>query len=169
MADKVELGSHAYIFIPPNQSNVLVISSHGITRSNQFSLEGADRFLFYSLPGQNLTATLNASLHPPRESVAIPIPPPVQPYTMNDYDLTKYQGYHGQGSESYTDVMQFSDNNNFNVLTVRNRTGLSRFGADEQRRLSVLVTQVKRQYAFINEFRCLFCRGVQTQYVSVMP
>lgn len=159
MATRINLGDHFYLWLPEEQSNIVVISSHGAVLNSMFMMPLNSTFKYYSLPTTSAYGGLETTIYDDKVrdtreySTAHP-----KWNVIDDYILEKFQGRHGGGSESYDDIRRFVDEHKMNVLSVRHRTSIFVNKAEKQTYLSRAVSLISTSYPYITEFRCLFCR-----------
>jgi hypothetical protein len=99
------VGSHFYLFKSPMPSTECLISAHGgHERERTFLVPAGITIHFYALHGFTLNdpgiALLNASVTPKESITGGP------KVTCHDYSLSKYQGTHSKGRETYGSINQ---------------------------------------------------------------
>ena len=176
------IGRHLYLFTAKVPTDECLITAHGgaFSGNKMFDVPPGVKLNFYVPHGftlQDPGLALVYSRPAPSEMV-------VGPAQCHEYDLSKYQGRHGNNSESYDDISSAVHNESMNLVRRRRavadaRPGIKRQIAQDQLsqvrpfnvvtirnrfgssgvHLSDVITQVRQVVPMIRVFHCSFCRS----------
>jgi hypothetical protein len=161
MANKTELGPNAYLWTPTaGVTTSVVISAHGGTNGKRFVSRKGTSYVFFSAPTTSAYGSLDKVLHPDQEKDRTDCKHDKAAWnTVDDYILSKFQGKHGNDSESYGDIKQFVDSQGLSVISIRNRTGSKKRADDNPVTLEQIYRLVEAKHpGKVDEYKCLFCR-----------
>jgi hypothetical protein len=157
--DQIALGSWYYLFKKRGSTNdVAMITAHGGVGGSSDTFVAPIEIGFYQHAGSALGATRDIALYPPTEWAH-------KGSTCDEHYLSKFQGKHGGGFETYQDLKRWVEEHDIAALTVRHRT--SWFVSKHQPRLSEAARLLSGNG--YTQVRCSFCRVFAVrQYVKVM-
>lgn len=182
MARKVALGDHLYIFrsgtgLPNPAEDHLLISAHGgwSTSDGTFKVPQWTQLYFYGREGASIK---DPGVYNVMKGEWQVVEAAGAGTLVRDYQLSKYQGRHGNEKETYDSIGSSIDRNseamqrmaqgdkyvkdrnfgyNFDVLTVRNRNPYNPFATTGSSLKKVLQTLSDNGYKYEN-IHCSFCR-----------
>jgi len=176
------IGRHLYLFTAKVPTDECLISAHGggLSGNVMFSVPSGVSVHFYVPHGftlQDPGIALAAARRQPTETV-------VGPGQCHDYELSKFQGRHGNNAETYESISTRVERESADLLKYRRRVAdassdVMRQGAQVQldsvhpfhavtirnrfasadMRLSEVIRKVREVMPMIKVFHCSFCRS----------